>query len=188
MQTFDLEPVVQYMAHCKLVPEQQIPYYVRWVKMFLTAELPPIRSHPRVTDCYCNSLTAPASGCRTINPAPKCHASHSGTISWQPQRSLHHPALRIPPDNEKEQNIATAFQTGHAMLPKAGDEPNRHPTIRLNRASWRMKCAVYTERPSGISQHIAGHENRRHRSLGLCAPDFHEAQSRNHLQPWRSIR
>lgn len=47
MQAFDLEPFVQYMTHRKLVPDHQIPYYVRWVKMFLTAELPPMATSPK---------------------------------------------------------------------------------------------------------------------------------------------
>ena len=47
MQTFDLEPFVQYIADRKLVPEQQIPFYAKWVKLFLTAELPPIATSPK---------------------------------------------------------------------------------------------------------------------------------------------
>jgi hypothetical protein len=37
MQTFDLEPFVQYITHRKLVPEQQIPFYAKWVKLALQA-------------------------------------------------------------------------------------------------------------------------------------------------------
>lgn len=47
MQTFDLEPYTQYMTNHKLVPEHQIPYYVKWVRMFLTSELPPMATSPR---------------------------------------------------------------------------------------------------------------------------------------------
>lgn len=47
METFDLEPYTQYMTNHKLVPEHQIPYYVKWVSLFLTSELPPMATSPR---------------------------------------------------------------------------------------------------------------------------------------------
>lgn len=47
MQEFDLEPFVKYMAERKLVPDHQIPYYARWVRMFLTSNLPPMATSLR---------------------------------------------------------------------------------------------------------------------------------------------
>lgn len=42
MQQFDLEPFVQYIKQRNLVDERHLPFYVKWVQRFLTAELPPI--------------------------------------------------------------------------------------------------------------------------------------------------
>jgi integron integrase len=42
MQQYDLEPFVQFIKQRNLVDERHLPFYVKWVQRFLTAELPPI--------------------------------------------------------------------------------------------------------------------------------------------------
>ena len=46
METFDLEPFVNYIKQRNLTDERQLPYYVKWVQRFLTADLPPIATAP----------------------------------------------------------------------------------------------------------------------------------------------
>lgn len=47
MQTFDLEPFVNYVRDRHLAEERQIPFYGKWVHRFLASDLPPIASSPR---------------------------------------------------------------------------------------------------------------------------------------------
>jgi integron integrase len=42
MQTIDLQPFVTYMRERNVVDEQHAPFYVKWVRLFLTSELPPV--------------------------------------------------------------------------------------------------------------------------------------------------
>jgi len=42
MQTFELKSFVEYIKQRDLAKDYHIPYYVKWVQKFLTADLPPI--------------------------------------------------------------------------------------------------------------------------------------------------
>ena len=46
MQTFDLEPFAKYIKGRNLVDERHLPFYIKWVQRFLTAELPSIATSP----------------------------------------------------------------------------------------------------------------------------------------------
>jgi len=46
METFDLEPFANYIKQRNLTDERQLPYYIKWVQRFLTADLPPIATSP----------------------------------------------------------------------------------------------------------------------------------------------
>jgi hypothetical protein len=47
METFDLEPFANYIRQRHLAEERHVPYCVRWVRQFLTAELPSVATSPK---------------------------------------------------------------------------------------------------------------------------------------------
>ncbi len=46
MQPIDLQSLVEYVRQRKLVEERHLPFYLNWIRMFLTSELPSIATSP----------------------------------------------------------------------------------------------------------------------------------------------
>lgn len=113
MQVYDLEPFVNYIRRRTIVPERQIPYYVKWVRMFLTSELPPLATS--VTD--------------RIQAFSDLLARNPTIQDWQLQQAIRAVELYVKVFLAAEQKVEGGdSRTGIRDL--ESDDPNAKPGIR----------------------------------------------------------